>query len=768
MAERKEQSEEIQRLLTTVCDHFDKEDRAVRERQIRQWKKLKYYWDGFHRLWWSEVAHDWRVYDTQDTTTQPNDDSFYDKSVNVFRAYLESIIAALSVTIPAIKCYPDDADNPLDISTAQAGDKIAELVAKHNNVSLLWLHALYIYCTEGMIAAYNYSKEDEAYGTYEENEYEDSNVEQYICPFCKNEIPDNSFAGLERDEYDPENHDVILHDILNQEPVICPTCASQVDPALAKEKVIITRLVGINKLPKSRQCIEVHGGLFIKVANYAQNQKDTPYLIYAYETHYANVLDMYPNLHDKIKIDGKGGSATVGGMYDPYERWGRLSTQYYGEYPLNTITVRYCWLRHSAFNILDKEDADKLKKLFPDGAKVVLVNDNFADVENENLDDHWTLTHNPLSDYLHHRPLGTLLTSVQEVTTDLISLVLQTIEHGIPQTFADPAVLNFEQYRTVEATPGMIFPAKPTSGRSIGDAFYEIKTATLSGEVLPFSEKIQEMGQLVSGALPSLFGGDQANSSKTAAQYSMSRSQAQQRLQNVWKMLCVWWKELNGKVIPAYIKDMAEDEHVVQKDKQGGFLNVFLRTAEMQGKIGSIELEANEELPQTPSQKRDALMQVLQSQDPMIMQAMISPENIPLMKDIFGVPDLVLPGEDDRQKQYEEIRELLNSEPIQIPGQPQMDPMSGQMMQGQPQEIPSVQPEQLVDNHEIEADICRRWLVSSSGRLAKLENPSGYKNILLHLQMHMMFASQAQMQAAASAQPPQSDGKAAQQGQDNG
>ena len=43
----------------------------------------------------------------------------------------------------------------------------------------------------------------------------------------------------------------------------------------------------------------------------------------------------------------------------------------------------------------------------------------------------------------------------------LISLVLQTIEHGIPQTFADPKVLNFNAYRNSEVIPGGIYPATP-------------------------------------------------------------------------------------------------------------------------------------------------------------------------------------------------------------------------------------------------------------------------------------------------------------------
>src|SRR5258706_16428952 len=105
--------EEIQKLLKLVADHFDAEDRSVRERQIRTWRQLKLYWAGITNIWYSEVAHDWRIWDGL-VDNESEESQFYNKPINVFRAYLESIIAALSVSVPSIKCSPDDADNPLD------------------------------------------------------------------------------------------------------------------------------------------------------------------------------------------------------------------------------------------------------------------------------------------------------------------------------------------------------------------------------------------------------------------------------------------------------------------------------------------------------------------------------------------------------------------------------------------------------------------------------------------------------------------------------
>ena len=743
-------SEHVQSLLKEVMDHFDKEDVSIRERQIRIARRLKLLWEGYQRAWYSEVAHDWRIWDETQNSSDSNQ-AYYDKPINVFRAYLESIIAALSVTVPPIKCFPDDADSPLDIATARAGDKIAELIYRHNNVPLLWVHALFIYCTEGLVACYNYPKSDVKYGTYEEKKYDSvSENHQYAtCPNCGYQLADDmvspeSLTQLEpirvkaeqsKDEFQPD--DVEVQDVVqNADAELCPNCLMMIAPELSQETLIVERIVGVTNEPKTRMCLEAYGLLYVKVANYAKKQEDTPYLIYSYETHFANVVERYRDCHDSEYFDKLKGST---GPKDPYEEWGRMNPQYQGEYPMNVITVRNAWLRPAAFNVLKSEEANHLRELYPNGVKVVFANDSFMEACNEALDDCWTLVHNPLSDYINYDPIGLLLTSIQEITNDLISLTVQTVEHGIGQTFADPGVLDFNAYRQMESLPGGIYEAIPKSGKSLGEAFHEVKTATLSPEIMPFANNIQSMAQLVSGALPSLFGGQMDSGSGTASEYSMSRAQALQRLQNVWKMFTSWWKEIFGKTIPMYINEVKTDERDVQSTKDGNFINIVIRRADLEGKLGKVELEANENLPLTWNQKKDILMKLLENQNPEILAILGSAENLPIIREAIGLNDFIVPGESDRNKQYDEIKMLLSSEPIPNP----IDPMNP--------ELPSVEIDPIFDKHNIEFEVVQEWAVSDEGRLTKIENPNGYKNVLLHGKMHFM---QMQMQMMQQAQPP--------------
>ena len=727
--------EDIAILLKKVVDSFDREDDASREAQIRKWRQLKLLWDNFSQIWFDSVAHDWRIWDSEQAE---NDDDYYDRPINVFKAYLESIIAALSVTVPPLKCFPEDADNSLDMSTAKASDKICELIYRNIDAPLVWLHALFVYGTEGMMAAYTYPKADKKYGTYEDKENEEIEEMQYVCPECNTPIDEEILTAPPIPEPGMEGMQGMENEIeYTDNEIQCPECGAPIDPMMEKTPFTTTRSVGSTIKPKTRVCVEIYGGLFVKIPNYAMKQEDCPYLFFDYETHYTNVLHQYPWLRDKLK----GGTAPR----DEYAALGRLSNQYKGEYPKDNVTVRNAWLRPSSYNVLTDEELKKIKKKYPDGAKVVIVNDDVCEACNEDMDSCWTLSKQPLSDYLHHEPLGMALVAIQDITNDIISLVLQTMEHGIPQTFATPDILNFQQYKQLRAVPGSIVPTKPGAGKDIARGFHEVKTATLSPEVMPFADKIQQLGQLSSGALPSLFGGA-LEDNKTASGYSMSRAQALQRLQTSWKLLTLFWKEIFAKAIPIYIKNIVEDERDVEIDTNGNFVNVVIRKAETEGKLGRIELEANENLPMTWSQQKDLIMELMQINNPEILQALSSPENIEWIAQAVGLVQFKMPGEADRQKQLDEIRILIVTTPLPmdmdpITGAPMMDPATGS-----PMEVPSVEIDPDVDNHAVEAEICRGWLISEAGRLAKTENPLGYKNVLLHMKQHQMILQQEMME----------------------
>jgi len=218
-------------------------------------------------------------------------------------------------------------------------------------------------------------------------------------------------------------------------------------------------------------------------------------------------------------------------------------------------------------------------------------------------------------------------------------------------------------------------------------------------------------------------------------------------------MMTMWWKNIYGKVIPMYIQELKADERSVEVDEQGDFINVFVRVAELEGKIGRIELEANENLPVTWSQRKDTYMKLLETQNEKILEALSSPENIKNLAEAIGLDDFTVPGQDDIDKQREEIRLLVNSEPIEQP--PSDEELMAAVEQGAtpeqlaevpPTQVPSVEIDFDLDNHQLEADICRSYLVSPAGRLLKTENQAGYQNVLLHMKAHLEAIKQKMME----------------------
>src|SRR5207245_884515 len=90
-----------------------------------------------------------------------------------------------------------------------------------------------------------------------------------------------------------------------------------------------------------------------------------------------------------------------------------------------------------------------------------------------------------------------------------------------------------------------------------------------------------------------------------------------------------------------------------------------IRTADLKGNI-CVHPEADETFPRLKSQQRAVLQQLFGINDPLIQRALTEPANIGYIKNVIGLSELVVPGEDSRNKQLREIQQLLASAPIVV------------------------------------------------------------------------------------------------------
>jgi hypothetical protein len=361
------------------------------------------------------------------------------------------------------------------------------------------------------------------------------------------------------------------------------------------------------------------------------------------------------------------------------------------------------------------------------------------------MDAHWTFTLNPLATGIHAPGTGDIALPVQDARNDTINLMLQKIKYGVPQNFADPEVLDFNKYKEVENVPGIVIPATAKSGQSLQDGFFTFQATKFSKDEADFLQILDSDNQFLLGDYPSIFGGTMQGGSRTLGEYQQSRAQALQRLGTVWKILMQAWPQCMRKAITEFKDSLLEDIQYVEEIGDA-YVNVWIRTSELNGEIGKVESEVSDQFPLTWDSKRAAFLELLGMNKPMFDQIVFDPNNATLTSSVIGIPDLKFPGAADREKQLREIGQLIQGQPIMTMA---TDPMTGMPTQ---QMQPSVPVEPEMDNHQVHVMTIMDWSNSLVAMDMKESNPMAYQNVVAHMQMHQMIMAQqmAQQQAAAA------------------
>lgn len=746
--QEEEQKEQVKKILGALVNRAYDEERPTRELMIRRYKKLNLMWTGNQYAVWDESAGDYRTLDQLGEVLDELeiDPAAYNRPVNVFRAWGESIVGALTTGTPRTKFMPRSMSSADDISTARGFESISELIDQHNNPKEKLAKAVTNIYKQGMCAAYNYVHEDKKYGVVKQDVYGPGNFVDISqnCSGCGGPVPDSPDQfGV---PHNPEIHDNLtqLDDLSAEtmETFECETCQA---PSTAQQNISAPyqqpTVIGQQEAAKRRVLIEIYDALSVIIPQNSSSQKDVGFLICDVEIHEALAKALYPEIRDKIH----GSMSAV----NTYDRWARASTEYGGGNASYLVTYRRAWLRPWYYEqIDDEEERNLVKAVYPRGVRVVMIDDIPAECTEEDLDDCWTVSYNPLNNRVYDYSVGMGAAPIQEMFSEMINLVLMTIQYGIPETFADPEVVSFQKYKKVAASPGLMIPAKAVPGKSMGDAFYQLSPATLPKDAVEFLARLEQYGQLVTGAFPSIFGGNMQGGSGTYGEYETSKNQALQRLSLLWFMTISMWHSCKLKACKMYRDAMLEDESF-SKTVGTSQIEVFIKQSELNGHVAETMPETTEEFPVSWSQQRDSVMKLIEQKVEPFMNMIALPENSTFLQQMLGLDNLYVPGNDDRTKQLKEIAELLQGQPI-MPG---LDDTGNPVLDetGQPAKPePTIPVDPTVDKHDIEAEVCSSFLRSSIGQYMKDVNPGGYANIVAHMEQHQ----QNIQQTPGNEQPP--------------
>src|SRR6266852_3110804 len=761
---------ELVHALRELVRQYRQEGVVARRHEIRRIRQARLFWQGLQYAWWNPNDMNWhlpfeqRFSDDRELEEMPR----YQFVTNFYQGFGLSFIAVLSQDVPSVRFYPQSSQSLADIAAARAASDVAQLVEQNNHVEQLLTSIGYFLWTDGKLGAYvRYVADGQRFGFHEETVLEALEIplgeDVYVCPECSKETGKSKLENGNSEETD-EASGVGAQHAAPLPATNCPGCGAELreENIRKAERVTVPRVVGTRRVPNGQEVISIAGGLELNTPVWANEMHEYPYLQWQSEVHRAKLKAAYPLAANKIE------SAPSQGSEDVYARVSRLSVEqglpsiHPGDALMNLITFDRTWLRPWAFYAIEDEAVrGELLAMFPDGCYVGFAGDVYCESRSESMDDHWRVLHALPGDGQNRPSVGDSLVQVQERYNVLSNMQAETYEYGIPPIYADPQVLDFDALANQVAEPAAHFPARARPGQPLAAGFFQPAPAQVPPDLVRHQQELMgPVSQFLTGLFPAVFGGEM-ESQKTATGYAMARDQALGRLGLVWRRLKQFYADVMLLSVDCFRKNRPEDAEIPILGPGGEYESRWIRLADLKGKIQA-HPESDETFPRLKSQQRSVIQQLMASSDPLIQQALADPANIGFVKSVLGLSDLVVPGEDSRNKQLREIEILMHSAPIQVQvaggweqvvgdnktptlrenregwgTQQTLTPHTYHLIPDTYNLRPSVPVDLLFDDHAVELEECRRWANSDAGQIARVENPAGFANVRAHAEAHL-------------------------------
>ena len=799
--------------LRELVVKFREEGIVARRHEIRRIRQARLFWQGLQYAFWNPQDMNWhlpweaKIYDDSSLAEMPR----YQFVTNLYQAFGLSFVSVISQDVPATRFYPQSTLSEVDIETAKAASQVADLIEQNNRVQQLLTSLGFFLWTDGKIGGYvRYVADGQRFGWRDELLLEERWVrmgrDAYVCPNCGAETEVGDEVGTEatplpnekRDSSDLQNGP--RNDTLPQmrtsstaatflAGTICAQCGAALGPKDFRPAPLapVPQSVGTRRVANGQEVISIVGGLELNTPVWANEQYEFPYLQWQMEVHRAKLKAAFPQAADKIQTGGPQAADDI------YARATRVAvaqgmpTMHPGDALFNLITFSRTWIRPWAFySIEDTGVRDQLLRMFPEGCYVAFAGETYCESRNETMDDCWRVMHALPGDGQNRPSVGDSLIEVQERYNTLSNIQAETYEYGIPPIYADPQVLDFDALSNQTAEPAAHYPARARPGMSLADGFFQPAPAQVPPDMLRHQQDLMgPIAQFLTGLFPAVFGGEMENV-KTASGYAMARDQALGRLGLVWRRLKSFYCDLMLLSVDCFRKNRPGDVEIPFLGAGGEFEARFIRLANLKGNIQA-HPESDETFPRLKSQQRAVLQQLMSNPDPTIQAALREPANLGFVKSLVGLSELVVPGDDARNKQLREIQLLLTAGPvIMAPNDrvsdrsaPSLSPPAGEgeilrersrsaetALRGEKNGaqndtasesglriVSTVPVDELLDDHATEFEECKRWASSDAGQIARAQNPAGFANVHAHAAEHAAALARQQAQAQAQAAP---------------
>lgn len=483
--------------------------------------------------------------------------------------------------------------------------------------------------------------------------------------------------------------------------------------------------------------------------------------------------DEYPNAQLKKeygdKLDASGNpirKKISSGNGDSYERNARTAVKRQagtdtavdvmtGDDAYGLSTKTWSYMRPEFFEEFGEASRVQLEKMFPTGLCLIHSGDLYLESYECDPDTILDAIHALPGDGQARGSIGQPMMPLQDSVNTGQNLIEEMFDHGIPTTYYDTRT-DIDGLNKQREMPGASRKATGITGQSLESAFFQTEAIQPSQALMEYVQDVKgPQSQFATGQQPALFGGDMTDQ-KTASGYSQARTMALGQMAIVWKPYTAWFARENTRAVKLASKRTDEIKTTLPAQRKGGKPeSVRLAPSDLQGM--SFTNDSDENFPETWTEKSNKFMTCMQ--DPDMKQIIMSePDNLYLAKDMLGLSDLVIPGEDLRNNVLSDISQMEHEAPQPDPAQMPETPLP-------PMGAPPAPP-QMVSSIQIDAEYLepadfetgwktvKHWVQSSAGQEAKVTNPNWFKNVRLYGLQYKQGMIAAQQAAMPHPEPP--------------
>jgi hypothetical protein len=772
-AEREELTAQDQQEIMELVRKFKQGWFLARRSLLKRVLKAHEFFKGNHFISFDPESFQW--FDAleaafTDDDSRSEDLNLYQFATNFYQMLAFAFVAALSSQVPKSRFLPDDAEKEEDIATAKVSSTVQEIIERKNEVKSLHKQALLELWLSGCYFRHTrYVVDAERAGTHREPEVSVTARQimpgRYVCSKCgetsTSEVPTGGrdpykYEGPKVNSFEddrgpsPRQTAPGIRDIRKN----CFNCGAELSPsdyfpAESAEMPLINRYKDVaNGLVKQ----DIYGPLHIDVHPRAEELAQTPILNLETEVSVAALRAMYPEKWEAIRDSG-------GGM-SPQNQEEKLArallyseggsrSQFMNE---QLPTYSRTWIQSWAFNEIDnKERAEKFKRLFPDGCLLANVGETFLEARAAKLTEEWSWCGTVNGKFGMFPPaVGDAAIPVQERVNDTCNITHEYMDRlAAGVILADQELIGTDEMNGKPLVPDVLNPVKRKKGTSapLRDQIVQIK-AELDVQIYSYTDKLVFWMQLLVGTPPQIFGGSGDPHIETASGQSQQLSTAMGKLGLFWDNTREESARAAELAVNCAAANMNDDWFDVVTNSSGQFRNQYVYMDDMRGSIHAYP-ETDQGFPMTHAEIKDFWEKLIEwgssGKNPYANAMLDEPANQEQIAIWTGVPGLVVPGRNMRNKVLQIIDRLRKEQPIvQQVGAQAGDPA----VLGQAITMPSIQVDPLVDDIPVAIQTLKEYL-QEHWELAD-DNPPAWANLVAYLKLCLAFQQKQEAKQAAA------------------